>query len=433
VEPVIHVIGGGLAGSEAAFYLAEKGWSVRLSEMRPLVSNEVHQTDYLAELVCSNSFRSDDPNHPVGLLKREMERFKSLVMACARASAVPAGGALAVDRHDFSGRVTEQVRRHPRIELVREEVTKLPNPPAVIATGPLCSDSLAAILQDKLGDESLYFYDAIAPVIDYDSLDHSVVFTQSRYDKGGEDYLNIPLNKEEYDHFHDSLLGAELVESKSHEKMKFFEGCLPIEVMATRGKDTLRFGPMKPVGLQDPRTGETPYAVIQLRQDNYAKSLWNMVGFQTQMKWGEQKRIFRMLPGMEKAKFSRLGMIHRNTYLNSPHHLEPTFRIKGDSALFLAGQISGVEGYLESAASGLMAGIHLDRELKGLPPLPLPPETALGSLAHYVSHPGHQDFQPVNVNFGLFPALEKKMPKRQRRVAYVERAERVLDSYLTGI
>lgn len=425
MTPKVTIIGAGLAGCEAAYQLAKRGFAVDLFEMRPHVDTHVHKTDGLAELVCSNSLRSDDPFHPVGLIKREMASWDSLIIRAARIAALPAGGALAVDRDTFSGEITAAVEKHPLISLKREEVSAIPEGPCILAAGPLCSDSLSRSLYEFLGDKALYFYDAIAPVVEYDSLNMDVIFAQSRYDKGdGQDYLNIPLTREQYRSFHQEVVASERVQPKDHEKMIFFEGCLPIEVMADRGEDTLRFGPMKPVGLTDPRTGEQPYAVIQLRQDNFAKSLWNMVGFQTQMKWGDQKRILSALPGMEKAKFVRFGMIHRNTYVNSSQHLLPTLQFRKRPDLMLAGQISGVEGYVESAASGLMAGIHMARFLSDKDMMPFPPETAMGSLAHYVSFSGHQDLQPVNVNFGIFKPLEttKRMKKRDRRRAMVLRA-----------
>ncbi|PIE90657.1 MAG: methylenetetrahydrofolate--tRNA-(uracil(54)-C(5))-methyltransferase (FADH(2)-oxidizing) TrmFO [Acidobacteria bacterium] len=430
----VTIVGGGLAGSEAAYQLAQRGHQVVLFEMRPRVTNDVHLGAGLAELVCSNSFRSDDACHPAGLLKREMEVLGSLIMKCARGTAVLAGGALAVDRNLFSEAVTSEIENHNLIELVRREVTAIPDEPAIIAAGPLCSKRLAEPLFHQLGHESLYFYDAIAPVIELDSLDLDVLFYQSRYDKGtGSDYLNIPLSQEEYIQFHTELTQAERVEQKKHEKLKFFEGCLPIEEMADRGRDTLRFGPMKPVGLTNPHTGETPYAVIQLRQDDMAKTLWNMVGFQTRMKWGEQKRLFRSLPGMARARFTRYGMIHRNTYINSPLYLDETFKVKGSHALYVAGQISGVEGYLESAASGLMAALHLHRQLSNHKSIPFPEETAMGSLARYISFKEHRNFQPTNVNFGIFPDLEKRMPKKMRRKHYVERSWRSFEAFLHKI
>lgn len=421
----VTIVGGGLAGTEAAWQLAKRGKHVVLYEMRPKMPTAVHKSDGLAELVCSNSLRSDDPYHPVGLLKREMAAWDSLIIHAARVAALPAGGALAVDRDVFSQTITDHIRNTGRIELRREEVTELPADPAIVAAGPLCSDQLSQSLYQFLGDSELYFYDAIAPVVEYDSLDHAVIFAQSRYGKGGgEDYLNIPLTEAEYAAFHKAVLAADRVAEKPHEKMIYFEGCLPIEVMADRGVDTLRFGPMKPVGLTDPRTGEQPYAVIQLRQDNFAKSLWNMVGFQTQMKWGDQKRILRSLPGMANARFIRYGMIHRNTYVNSPNHLTPTLQFRNRPGLFLAGQISGVEGYVESAASGLMAGVHMARYLDGQALAPFPATTAMGSLAHYVSHPGHKSFQPTNVNFGIMAPIVYKgrMRRRDKRRRIVERA-----------
>lgn len=432
MTPVVNIIGAGLAGCEAAYQLARRGFFVRLYEMRPKVKTQVHKTDGLAELVCSNSFRSDDPDHPVGLIKREMAAWDSLIMTAARDNALPAGGALAVDRDGFSSSVRNTIQAHPNIELIREEITTIPAGPAIIAAGPLCSENLSRDLYRFLGDEALYFYDAIAPVVEYESLDHDVVFAQSRYGKGdGEDYLNIPLDRETYAWFHQSLVQAERVGAKAHEKMIYFEGCLPIEVMAERGFDTLRFGPMKPVGLIDPKTGKQPHAVIQLRQDNFAKSLWNMVGFQTQLKWGAQKEIFSRLPGLSQARFVRFGMIHRNTYVNSPQHLLPTFQFKARADLFLAGQISGVEGYVESAASGLMSGVHMARLLAGKTLVPFPEQTALGSLAHYVSFPGHSQFQPTNINFGIMPPLSnpKRMKKREKRRLVVQRAIASLKQY----
>jgi len=418
----VTVIGGGLAGCEAAYQLAKRGNHVRLFEMRPVKSTAVHKTGNLAELVCSNSLRSDDPFHPVGLLKREMESWDSLIIKAARANALPAGGALAVDRDGFSSFIKENLDQLNTVEVIHEEITCLPEGPAILAAGPLCSEALSDSLYKFLGSKALYFYDAIAPVVEYESINLDIAFPQSRYGKGdGEDYLNIPLDEQTYRRFVSDVLEADRVVDKAQEKMIYFEGCLPIEVMASRGEDTLRFGPMKPVGLTDPRTGKQPYAVIQLRQDNFAKSLWNLVGFQTQMKWPDQKRILRSLPGLESVKIVRHGMIHRNTYVNSPKYLDAMFRCKGRESLFLAGQISGVEGYVESAASGLMAGVHMARLLKSLPVNPFPPETAMGSLAHYVSFPGHQKFQPTNVNFGIIASkqVRKKSRKSDRRKAQV--------------
>ncbi|CAM2068008.1 methylenetetrahydrofolate--tRNA-(uracil(54)-C(5))-methyltransferase (FADH(2)-oxidizing) TrmFO [Sulfidibacter corallicola] len=428
----VTIIGAGLAGTEAAHQLARRGIAVRLFEMRPNVDTDVHKTSDFAELVCSNSLRSDDPFHPVGLIKREMAGWDSLVIRAARASSVPAGSALAVDRERFSQVITEAMNENPLIEIVREEVAAIPDGPTILAAGPLCSDALSKDLYRFVGDDALYFYDAIAPVVEYDSLNLDVVFFQSRYNKGGgADYLNIPLDEEAYLEFHRSVVTGERVVPKKHEKMIFFEGCLPIEVMADRGVDTLRFGPMKPVGLVDPRTGRQPYAVIQLRQDNFARSHWNLVGFQTQLKWGEQKRILSALPGMEKARFVRYGMIHRNTYVDSSKHLKPTLQFRKRHDLFLAGQISGVEGYVESAASGLMAAIQMSRFLARKPMVPFPATTAMGALAHYVSFEGHDKLNPVNINFGIMAPLvhNRRMKKKERRLEYVRRAVRDMNTF----
>ncbi len=427
----VAIIGGGLAGCEAAYQLAKRGLCVDLYEMRPKVKTQVHKTGSLAELVCSNSLRSDDPHHPVGLLKREMEAWDSLIMRAARHSALPAGSALAVDRDAFCAHVDAAIQGNSRIQLIREELNAIPDGPAILAAGPLCSPGLSRSLYEFLGDQALYFYDAIAPVFERDSLDMDVLFSQSRYGKGGDDYLNIPLTREAYLRFHRQLVDAERTAVKDHEKMIYFEACLPVEVMAERGVDTLRFGPMKPVGLVDPRTGDQPYAVIQLRQDNFAKSLWNMVGFQTQLKWGEQKRIFRDLPGMSSARFVRYGMIHRNTYVNSSKHLEPTFQFRKRPDLFLAGQICGVEGYVESAASGLMAGVLAARRLRGDSIAPFPATTAMGALAHYVSFTGHHSLQPTNVNFGILAplAVKGKIKRAEKRRMYVARAVAEMGAY----
>ncbi|MCB1052493.1 MAG: methylenetetrahydrofolate--tRNA-(uracil(54)-C(5))-methyltransferase (FADH(2)-oxidizing) TrmFO [Acidobacteria bacterium] len=423
--PRVTVIGAGLAGSEAAYQLAKRGFRVRLFEMRPSQKTDVHQSDQFAELVCSNSFRSDQMENPVGLIKREMAAWDSLIIKCARAASLPAGGALAVDREAFAGSVTQALENHPNIEIVREEFKAFPNEPAILAAGPLCSPQLHQALHSFLGDEALYFYDSIAPVVELDSLDLERMFFQSRYEKGsGDDYLNLPLNQFEYLDFYQNLVQAERVMAKSHEKMIFFEACLPIEVMADRGVDTLRFGPMKPVGLVDPRTGQSPYAVIQFRQDNFARSLWNMVGFQTQLKWGEQARVFKRLPGMADAQFVRYGMIHRNTYVDSSKHLLPTFQFRARPGVFLAGQICGVEGYVESAASGLMAGVLMSRNLSNQSVVPFPAHTAMGSLGHYVAHSGHTKLNPTNVNFGIMAPepFHFKGPKRLKKRKLVDRA-----------
>lgn len=425
----VHVVGAGLAGSECAFQLAERGVSVVLHEMRPETSTPAHKTGDFAELVCSNSFRSDDPLHAAGLLKREMEALGSLVIRSAREAAVPAGAALAMDRDRFAQRVTETLRQHPRIEIRHGEVTEIPGSDEsredfVLATGPLTSPALAQALQELLGDEYLYFYDAIAPIVDAESLDMSKLFWQSRYGKGdGDDYLNAGMSKEQYLAFYDALIHAEVLPLHDFEKDLFFEGCLPIEELARRGIDTLRFGCMKPVGLTPP-DGSDPWAVVQLRQENLARSHLNLVGFQSRMKWPEQKRVFALIPGFENAEFVRLGQIHRNTFINAPTHLDRFYRVKTAPHVRLAGQITGVEGYLESAATGLVIAIylaHADREVE-----PLPETTALGALARHLTASDPRHFQPANINYGLFPDLERRVPKKKRREAYAARAGETL-------
>jgi methylenetetrahydrofolate--tRNA-(uracil-5-)-methyltransferase len=418
----IHVIGGGLAGSECAWQLAERGVSVVLHEMRPVKGTPAHKTGDLAELVCSNSLRSDDPFHAAGLLKREMEAFGSLIIGSARQAAVPAGSALALDRDRFAALVTEAIRRHPRIEMRRGEVTEIPEGEVVIATGPLTSEAMSAGLQRLLGSEYLYFYDAIAPIVEAESLDLSKLFWQSRYGKGeGEDYLNAAMDKERYLAFHQAVAEAEVVAPHEFEKAVFFEGCLPIEELARRGVDTLRYGPMKPVGLTGP-DGRRPYAVVQLRQENLAKSHFNLVGFQSRMKWGEQERVLRRIPGLENARFVRFGQIHRNTFINAPIHLDSHYRVKSRPQVRLAGQITGVEGYLESAATGLAIGLYIALERQGGTPEPFPATTALGALARHLTESDPKHFQPANINYGLFAELPEKVRKGDRRAAYVERA-----------
>ncbi len=418
----IHIIGGGLAGSECAWQLAERGQSVVLHEMRPVRATPAHKTGDLAELVCSNSLRSDDPFHAAGLLKREMEAYGSLIIGTAREAAVPAGSALAVDRDRFAERVTAALEAHPKIEIRREEVTAIPDGDVVIGTGPLTSEAMSARLQEVLGSEYLYFYDAIAPIVEADSLDMSKLFWQSRYGKGeGEDYLNAPMDKEQYQAFHQAVLDAEVLVPHEFEKTVFFEGCLPIEELARRGLDTLRYGPMKPVGLRTP-DGRRPWAVVQLRQENLAKSQLNLVGFQSRMKWGEQQRVLRMIPGLEEAKFVRFGQIHRNTFINAPTHLDRLYRLKAAPRLRLAGQITGVEGYLESAATGLAIGLYLALERQGREPEPFPATTALGALARHLTESDPKHFQPANINYGLFTELDGKVRKGDRRAAYAERA-----------
>jgi methylenetetrahydrofolate--tRNA-(uracil-5-)-methyltransferase len=426
----VHIIGGGLAGSEAAWQAAEAGAAVVLHEMRPVRATDAHQTDGLAELVCSNSFRSDDAeNNAVGLLHEEMRRAGSLVLRAADAHRLPAGGALAVDRHGFSGAVTDALARHPRVEIRREEIAGLPPEEwqnVVVATGPLTSEPLAQAIRTLTNDEGLAFFDAIAPIVHRESIDFGVCWMQSRYDKGdGADYINCPLDRTQYEAFVAALVGGEKTEFKDWERSTpYFEGCLPIEVMAARGADTLRFGPMKPVGLRDPRTGTRPHAVVQLRQDNALGTLWNMVGFQTKLKHGEQTRIFRMIPGLENASFARLGGLHRNTFINSPSLLDARLRLKARPSLRFAGQITGVEGYVESAAVGLLAG----RFAAGLA-APPPPTTALGALlAHITGGADARTFQPMNVNFGLFPELPART--KERKKAMSRRALADLDGWL---
>jgi len=446
---MIHIVGGGLAGSEAAWQAAALGVDVVVHEMRPVRRTEVHQTDGLAELVCSNSFRGDKLDNAVGLLKEEMRRLGSLVMRAADQARVPAGAALAVDRHVFSRLVTEALASHPRITVVREEVDRVPAPesgwsPVIVATGPLTSDALSADIQRLVGGEHLSFYDAISPIVLADSIDMSKVFRASRWDRsvwrapdaGPDDpslrdasapvgdYLNCPFTKDEYDAFYDALVAAESATVHDFDSVTFFEGCLPIEVMAHRGRDTLRFGPMKPVGLTDPRTGRYPYAAVQLRQDTLAGDHFSLVGFQTQIKWGDQARVLRMIPGLERAEFVRFGMVHRNTYICGPMVLEPTWQTRFRSDLFFAGQVSGVEGYVESAASGLLAGRNAAALALGRAPRALPRTTAMGALAHYVSHADPAHYQPSNITHGIMEPLPDPPRNKARKKALI--AERAL-------
>ncbi len=425
LQPTVTVVGGGLAGCEAAWQLAEAGVSVVLYEMRPEKPTPAHRTDRLAELVCSNSLRSDNPENAVGLLKREMEALGSLVLACARAHRLPAGDALAVDREGFSRTITQTLEQHPRITVVRQEITQLPPPPAIVATGPLTSEALHQALVDLLGQGSLSFFDAIAPVVAADSLDMSKLFRASRYGKGsGEDYLNAPLNREQYEQFVAALLAAEKVPLKPfEEQIPYFEGCLPIEVMAERGVETLRFGPMKPVGLVDPRTERPPYAVVQLRQDDLAGEHYNLVGFQTRMTIPAQKHVFRLIPGLENARFVRFGMIHRNTFLCAPQFLTATLELRVLPGVRLAGQITGVEGYVESAATGLLAALFTLAALGGVQLPPPPPWTAHGGLIRHLTGRDPRRFQPANASWGLMTdppvALPKEKTQRRRRAGEV--------------
>ncbi|MQX34994.1 methylenetetrahydrofolate--tRNA-(uracil(54)-C(5))-methyltransferase (FADH(2)-oxidizing) TrmFO [Roseospira navarrensis] len=441
----VRIIGGGLAGSEAAWQCARRGVAVTLVEMRPVRATDAHVTDGLAELVCSNSFRSDDAEgNAVGLLHAEMRRLDSLVMAAADRHRVPAGGALAVDREAFSRDVQAALEAHPNVTITREEVTALPDAaagPTIIATGPLTSSALADAIRAETGEDQLAFFDAIAPIVHKDSIDFDVAWFQSRYDKGdGADYINCPMDRDQYNAFLDALLAAEKVAFKEWEGTPYFEGCLPIEVMAERGRETLSYGPMKPVGLTNPRQPDRkPHAIVQLRQDNALGTLYNMVGFQTKLRHGEQARIFRMIPGLETAEFARLGGIHRNTFLNSPRLLDGTLRLKSRPWVRFAGQITGCEGYVESAAVGLMAGLFASAEAVGAEAAPPPPETALGALLNHITNPAHAEtFQPMNVNFGLFPELpaemtrvgKRKLRGRERKALYGQRALPALTAWM---
>ncbi|KFZ39722.1 MULTISPECIES: FADH(2)-oxidizing methylenetetrahydrofolate--tRNA-(uracil(54)-C(5))-methyltransferase TrmFO [Thermoactinomyces] len=426
----VTVVGAGLAGSEAAWQIAERGIKVKLYEMRPVKMTPAHRGGQFAELVCSNSLRSASLTNAVGVLKEEMRRLHSIVMKAADRHAVPAGGALAVDRESFSEEITQTLSRHPNIEIYHEEITELPEGPTVIATGPLTSKTLSEKLKALTGEEYLYFYDAAAPIVEKDSIDMEKVFVQSRYDKGEAAYINCPMTEEEFDRFYEALIQAETAPLKDFEKEIFFEGCMPVEVLAKRGKKTLLFGPMKPVGLTDPRTGKQPFAVVQLRQDNSAGTLYNIVGFQTHLKWGPQKEVIRMIPGLENAEIVRYGVMHRNTFINSPKLLLPTYQFRKNDQLFFAGQMTGVEGYVESAASGLIAGINAARLVKG-EELTVPPRTtAIGSLAHYITHTDPKHFQPMNANFGLFEALPKRIRnKKERAEKYAERALESIEEF----
>jgi methylenetetrahydrofolate--tRNA-(uracil-5-)-methyltransferase len=426
----VTIIGGGLAGCEAAWQLARRGIAVRLFEMRPVRSTAAHHTDRLGELVCSNSFRGASLDTAVGLLKDEMRRLGSLVMRIADRTSVPAGSALAVDRELFATQLTAAVENLPEVTVVREELTEVPDTPTIVATGPLTSPTLSRHLQVLFGDQYLYFYDAIAPIVTVDSIDRSVAFPASRYGKGGEDYVNCPLSRDEYYEFVDALLRAQMVPTKDFERCIYFEGCMPIEEMARRGRDTLAFGPMRPVGLTDPRTGRRPFAVVQLRQDNHAATLYNMVGFQTKMTYPEQRRVLRMIPGLQQAEFVRLGSLHRNTFINSPRLLLPTLQLRQRQHTFIAGQLIGVEGYVESAASGLFAAINVARLLQGIPGVVPPPTTALGSLLRYVTEPQRRDFQPMNANYGLFPVSDSRERGRDKRRILAARASQSLKEWI---
>jgi len=428
----VVVIGAGLAGSEAAWQLAKRGIPVDLVEMRPVKSSPAHHTDLFAELVCSNSLRAANVENAVGLLKEEMRRLGSLIMASADATRVPAGGALAVDRIPFSQRITDTLRQEPLVTVHHEELTELPQDQVcIVATGPLTSDGLAQSIQEMTGEAYFHFHDAAAPIVTVDSLDMTKVYRAARYDKGGADYLNCPFTQPEYEAFWQALTTAECTELKDFEKNdKVFEGCMPVEIMAGRGIDTLRFGPMKPVGLNLPGTDKMPYAVVQLRQDNGNGTLYNIVGFQTHLKWGEQKRVFSMIPGLEQAEFVRYGVMHRNSYINSPHLLDATLQYRQNKKLFFAGQLTGVEGYLESAAMGLLAGINAARFMAGKECIAFSRRTAMGGLSQYISDPQTTELQPMNINFGIMEPLgpHKRMKKRMKNALLAQRALEEIDA-----
>ena len=442
------IIGGGLAGSEAAWQAAERGVQVHLYEMRPSTATGAHLTGNLGELVCSNSLGSDLPDRASGVLKAELRRLGSMLLECAYKTALPAGSALAVDREAFAHLITKRISDHPKIEVVRKEVTNLPDKPTIIASGPLTSPNLSKAIAALSGQEHLYFFDAIAPIVNLESINMEIAFRASRYGRGEQvegDYINCPMSRDEYDAFVAALVGAERIRLESFEQEleqgvragwhQFFEGCLPVEILAGRGSESLAFGPMRPVGLTDPRTGRRPHAVVQLRQDNLAGTLYNMVGFQTNLKFPEQKRVFRMIPGLEKAEFVRYGQMHRNTFIDAPTLLHPTLQFRKRENLFFAGQITGVESYMGNIATGLLAGWNAARLLHSQAPVSLPPTTILGSLCHYVTHASPADFQPMKANFGILPLLNtnERLNKRKRAAAYAERALGDLETFLLDL
>ncbi|MEY2816770.1 MAG: tRNA uridine 5-carboxymethylaminomethyl modification enzyme gid [Chloroflexota bacterium] len=439
----VIVIGGGLAGSEAAWQLAQQNIKVKLFEMRPINPTGAHVTNDLAELVCSNSLGSNQADRASGVLKNELRRLNSLLVECAEETALPAGAALAVDREAFAKRVTERIEAHPNIELIREEMKEIPTSPVIVASGPLTSDSLSKSIAALSGDEHLFFFDAISPIVRAESINMEIAFRGSRYDKSEQeegDYINCPFTKEEYYEFLNALRTAERIELRSFEDAiktgvkagQFFEGCLPVEIIAERGDESLAYGPMRPVGLRDPRTGKRPYAVAQLRQDNLAGSLYNIVGFQTNLKFPEQRRVLRMIPGLANAEFERYGQMHRNTFIASPKLLRPTLQHITRDDLFFAGQLTGVEGYMGNIATGLLAGINMARLIQTKPMLTLPTESMLGALCHYITHADLKDFQPMKANFGILPELNfgKKISKREKGQAYADRASQALETYL---
>ncbi|MGD6849744.1 FADH(2)-oxidizing methylenetetrahydrofolate--tRNA-(uracil(54)-C(5))-methyltransferase TrmFO [Rossellomorea aquimaris] len=430
----VNVIGAGLAGSEAAWQIAKRGIKVNLFEMRPVRQTPAHHTDKFAELVCSNSLRANTLTNAVGVLKEEMRKLDSVIMSAADACSVPAGGALAVDRHEFAAHVTDKVKNHPNVTVYNEEVTDLPEGITIIATGPLTSESLSEKIRKVTGEEHLYFYDAAAPIIEKDSIDMDKVYLKSRYDKGEAAYLNCPMTESEFNRFYEALISAETVPLKEFEKEIFFEGCMPIEVMASRGKKTMLFGPLKPVGLEDPKTGKRPYAVVQLRQDDAAGTLYNIVGFQTHLKWGPQKEVLQLIPGLESAEIVRFGVMHRNTFINSPNVLRDTYQLKENENLFFAGQMTGVEGYVESAASGLIAGINAAKLAIGESPVVFPHETAIGSMARYITTANKNNFQPMNANFGLLPDLPQKVKgKKERNEQHANRALETIQNFVKKV
>ena len=439
----VIIIGAGLSGAEAAWQAANRGAQVTLYEMRPEKSTPAHKTADFAELVCSNSLRGAGLENAVGVLKEEMRRLGSIVMEAADATKVPAGGALAVDRHGFSRYITDKVGGHPNVMVVHKELTEIPlseDSLTIVASGPLTEGKLAEEIARLTGDDSLYFYDAAAPIVSLESVDMSKAYRASRYGKGEAAYINCPMTKEEYEAFWTELVNAEKAPTKDFEKEKFFEGCMPVEVMASRGQDTLLFGPLKPVGLEHPETGVRPYAVVQLRQDNASATLYNIVGFQTHLKWPEQRRVFGMIPGLEQAEFLRYGVMHRNTFLNSPRHMRPTFQFKDIDNLFFAGQMTGVEGYVESAASGLVAGVNAARMAEGKAPLVFPEETCHGALAHYITTSEAKHFQPMNVNFGILPAIVMRnengkiiKDKKAKKMKLAERALQAIEDFKPAI
>lgn len=426
----VTIVGGGLAGSEAAWQLAKRGHDVRIYEMRPNTMTPAHKTGHLAELICSNSFRAANVENAVGLLKEEMRRLDSLIMKAADATSVPAGGCLAVDRNAFSDMIEEELLATGRVEIVREEIKEIPNDGiAIIASGPLTGETLAGKLSELADRDDLYFYDAVAPIISGDSIDMDIAFFASRYDKGEAAYINCPMNKEEYDTFYEAIVSAALYQPHGFEKIKFFEGCMPMEEMAARGRETMSHGPLKPVGLIDPRTGKMPYAVVQLRMEDKEGRLYNMVGFQTHLLRGEQERVFRLIPGLAQAEFLRYGMIHRNTYIHSPKILDATMETRERPGLFFAGQLTGVEGYVESSSNGLLAGINAARAAEKRERVVFPPETAIGALAHYVSTGGSGKFDPMNITFGLIPPLTERIRnKKEKNAKIAERSLKILET-----